>query len=133
MRYWQLIQQQNKEKRVEFCQRLLETGENFENIIFTDETMIQLAPSIRKIFHHKSEPSKFRPKLKHPVKVYVWGRISKRGATKCVIFCDIMNAALYVKFLRNGLLPFIKEKFDDNRDARFQQNNDPKYALYGNF
>ena len=72
-RYCQLIRQQNKEKRVDFCQRMLETGENFENIIFSDETMIQLAPSIRKIFHHKSEPRKFRPKPKHPVKVYVWG------------------------------------------------------------
>ena len=90
--------------------------------------MIQLAPSIRKIFHHKSEPRKFRPKPKHPVKVYVWGGISKRGATKCIIFSDIMNAALYVRILRNGLLPFIEEKFDDNRECRFQQDNDPKHT-----
>ena len=39
-----------------------------------------------------------------------------------------MNAALYVRILRNGLLPFIEEKFDDNRECRFQQDNDPKHT-----
>ena len=127
-RYCQLIRQQNKQKRVEFCERLLETGENFDNVIFTDETMIQLSPSIRRIFHHRSEARKFRPKPKHPVKVYVWGGISKYGATRCIIFTDIMNAALYVRILRVGLLPFIETTFDDNADCRFQQDNDPKHT-----
>lgn len=48
--YCQLIQEANKLKRVEFCQRVqrvLEAGENFNNIVFTDETMVQLAPSKR--------------------------------------------------------------------------------------
>lgn len=46
-RYCQLIQEANKLKRVEFCQRVLEAGETFNNIVFTDETIVQLAPSKR--------------------------------------------------------------------------------------
>ena len=90
--------------------------------------MIQLSPSIRRIFHHRSEARKFRPKPKHPVKVYVWGGISKYGVTRCIIFTDIIKAALYVRILRVGLLPFIEATFDDNADCRFQQDNDPKHT-----
>lgn len=39
-----------------------------------------------------------------------------------------MNAELYVRILRVGLLPFIEAKFDDSADFRFQQDNDPKHT-----
>jgi len=126
-RYCQLIRQVNKEKRVQFCQQLVASGENFDNIIFTDESMIQLTPSVRHIFHHKNERRKYRPKAKHPVKVYMWGGISKRGATRCIIFTETMNAEIYCKILEVGLLPFVQTVFR-NTPFRFQQDNDPKHT-----
>ena len=57
-RYCQLIRDVNKHKHVEFCQNLLASGETFHNIIFTDETMIQLVSAKRKIFHKKGDKRK---------------------------------------------------------------------------
>lgn len=126
-RYCQLIRQANKQKRLEFCQQLLSSGENFNNIIFTDESMVILAPSKRHLYHKKGEARKFRAKAKHPVKVYIWGGISKRGATSCVIFTNTMDAERYTRILQAGLLPFIASHFPDG-NFRFQQDNDPKHT-----
>lgn len=126
-RYCQLIRERNKEKRVEFCQRLLSTGENFHDVIFTDESMVQLAPSKRKVYHKRGQARKYRPKAKHPVKVYVWGGISKHGATACIIFTGIMDGERYTRILRAGLLPFVQSKFPTG-SYRFQQDNDPKHT-----
>ena len=48
-RYCQLIREANKTKRVDFCQTLLRTHESFGDVIFTDESMIQLKPAHRKV------------------------------------------------------------------------------------
>ena len=126
-RYCQLIREQNKQKRLDFCHMLLRNGDTFEDVIFTDEAMIQLKPAHRKSYHKKGQPRRFRPKPKHPVKVFVWGGISMKGATNVVIFCDIMDAQRYVDILRAGLLPFVRRKFPD-MNFRFQQDNDPKHT-----
>lgn len=106
-RYCQLIRDVNKQKRVEFCQNLLSSGETFHNIIFTDETMIQLLPAKRKIFYKKGDKQKYRPKLKHPTKVYLWAGVSKKGATQCIVFIDTMDGEQYTRILQAGLLATI--------------------------
>ena len=74
---------------------MLSTGETFQDINLTDEAMVQLKPAHRKSYHKKGEQRQFRPKPKHPIKVYVWGGISTRGATNVVIFSGIMDTHLY--------------------------------------
>lgn len=109
------------------CQRLLETGENFHNIVFVDESMVQLAPFKCKLYHKRGQPRKFRLKAKHPTKVYIWAGISKSGAKNCVIFTGIMDGERYTKILEAGLLPLVRSIFL-NGDWRFQQDNDPKHT-----
>ena len=57
-RYCQLIRETNKSKRVDFCQKLLRTHESFNDIVFTDESMIQLKPksTTRQENHGDSDP-----------------------------------------------------------------------------
>ena len=50
-----------------------------------------------------------KPRPKHPIKVHVWGGISKQGATQVCIFEGIMTAPLYCDILEKTLLPFIHE------------------------
>ena len=126
-RYCQLIREQNKLKRVEFCQLILRNRDNFSDVVFTDECMVQLVPAHRKIYHKKGEPRRFRPKPKHPVKIFVWGGISRQGATNVVIFSGIMDGERYTRILNVGLLPFARRKFPGMK-FRFQQDNDPKHT-----
>ena len=64
---------------------------------------------------------------KYPVKVHMWGGISKEGATGICIFTGIMNAEGYVTLLENALLPFLQLKFAD-KEHRFMQDNDSKHV-----
>ena len=105
-RYCQMIHQPNKLKRVEFCQQLLESGDTFDDVIFTDEAMVQLTSHVRRSYHQEGMPRRYKPKPKHLIKVYVWGGILK-GATLVVIFSQTMDAELYVNILQVGLLLFI--------------------------
>ena len=63
-------------------------------------------------------------KPKHPLKVHVWGGISRHGATKICTFDGIMDADLFCNILETTLVPFIRNNLPDHR---FMQDNDPKH------
>ena len=90
----QLIREANKQKRPEWAQQHLH--DNFDNVIWTDEASVQLETHRKRCYRKKGETPKPKPRPKHPVKVHVWGSISKYGATELVIFTGIMNAEFYV-------------------------------------
>ena len=123
--YCQLIRDANKVKRLEFAQRVLESGDTFHNVIFSDECSISLQSYRRTCFRMADEPTKRKPKPKHPLKVHVWGGISRHGATKICIFDGIMDADLFCNILQTTLVPFIRNKLPDHR---FMQDNDPKHT-----
>ena len=109
--YCQLIRDANKVKRLEFAQRVLESGDTFNNVIFSDECSISLQAYRRTCFRMANEPTKRKPKPKHPLKVHVWGGISRSGATKICIFDGIMDADLFCSILETTLVPFIVSEF----------------------
>ena len=125
-RYCQAICEANKKKRLDWCIDRISEKEMFHNVIFTDELIIQLECHRRKCFRKKKTPRKLKYKHKHPLKVHVWGEISKQGATHLVIFTGIMNATKYGDILSASLLPFINEEFLDGH--RLYQDNDPKHT-----
>lgn len=65
-------------------------------------------------------------KAKHPPKVNVWAGISRRGATKVVVFTGTLTATRYVDILEMSLVPFLNKHYTDGH--RFQQDNDPKHT-----
>ena len=108
-KYCQLIRDVNKIKRLEFAQRVLDTEDMFDNIIFSDECSISLQQFRRTCYRKVGEPPKRKPKPKHPLKLHVWAGISRHGATKICIFEGIMDADLYCNILEGTLIPFIQE------------------------
>ena len=124
-RYCQLIRDANKIKRLEYAQRVLESGDTFHNVIFSDECSISLAHYRRTCYRKFDEPTKRKPKPKHPLKVHVWAGISRHGATEICIFDGIMDADLFCNILETTLVPFIRERLPDHR---FMQDNDPKHT-----
>ena len=124
--YCQLIRQPNKEKRLEWARKYIH--DDFENVIWTDETSVQIETHKRLCYRKEGEPPRPKPRPKHPTKVHVWAGISKIGATPVCIFEGTMNAQLYCKILEKTLVPFIQVKFPPPRVHRFMQDNDPKHT-----
>ena len=123
-RYCQLIREANKHKRLEWCIQCVLDKEEFDDVIFSDESTVALERHGRITFRRWNKPRKLKSRAKHPVKIHIWGAISKQGASRIVLFSGIMNAPRYTIILKRGLLPLLK-KFPVAH--RFQQDNDPKH------
>lgn len=69
--YCQLISEKNRKERLEFCLRMLATDEKFENVIFSDETKIQMESSTLRSARKSTDKryQRLRPKPKHPYSV----------------------------------------------------------------
>ena len=117
--YCQLIRQQNKTKRLDWARTYLH--DTFDDVIWTDETTVQLETHKRYCYRKIGE----RPL---PKPVHVWAGISKKGPTAVCIFEGIMDASLYCEILEKTLVPFIREKFPNPTSHRFMQDNDPKHT-----
>jgi len=83
-----------------YCAAQMFIKEQFNDMIFTDESSIQLETHRKKCCRCKKEPRKLKPRPKHPPKVHVLARISKRGATMMVIFTGTMTAIRYTLIKR---------------------------------
>lgn len=114
MKYGQLISHKNVKHRQNWCIEQLICREKFENVIFVDESTVEMCSAGRLFFHQNGSnldrlPGK-APKPKHALKVNVWGGISYRGRTDVCIFTGIMDSEIYQQILEDNLIPFAKAK-----------------------
>ena len=113
--YCQLIRDANKVKRLEYAQHIMESGETFHNVIFSYECSISIMQYRCTCYRRVDEPTKQKPKPKHPLKVHVWAGISRHSATNICIFDGIMDADLFCNILETTLVAFIREKLPEHR------------------
>ena len=122
--YCQLIRPANRVKRLEWAKE--NVGAIFENVIWSDETTVQMESHRRFHCYKKGCKPRYKPRPKHPTKVHVWAGISVRGATGVCIFDGIMDAPMYTRILETHLIPFIRDVYPLGH--RFMQDNDPKHT-----
>ena len=68
-RYCQLVRDQNKIKRLPFCLKAFTEKDKFKNVIFMDETSVQMEQHARVCFHKDGTRPKRKGRPKHPLKV----------------------------------------------------------------
>lgn len=73
--YGQMVREPNKVKRVEFCERLIATNEDFSDVIFSDECSVQLNQNKACSYRLKEAHSTVLPKPKHALKIHVWAAV----------------------------------------------------------
>ena len=120
-RYCQMIRDTNKVKRVDFCNDLISNDDKFEDAIFSDECSIQLHDNKTVAYRKKDSwaPPKCRPK--HPLKIHLWGAISKKGPSEPVTFEGIMDAEFYTEnILKDTLLPFVRSGFPEGHHVLYK-------------
>ena len=122
--YCQLIRAANRIKRLEWARQ--NTGATFEDVIWSDETSVQMESHRRFHCYKKGGKPRYKPRPKHPTKVHVWAGISSRGPTGVCIFEGIMDAPMYTRILERYLIPFIRDVYPTGH--RFMQDNDPKHT-----
>ena len=125
-RYCQMVREPNKLKRLDFANKCLAENETFDDVIWTDETSVQLECHRRHCFRKRNQKPRLKPRPKHHIKVHVWAGISKRGATQVCIFEGKMDAPFYVQILSRYLVPFIQAEFPSTHCL--MQYNDPKHT-----
>ena len=99
--YCQLIRVANKVKRLEYAQQILDSGDKFHNVAFSDECSVSLEQYRRTCYRKVDEPLKRTSKPKHPLKLHVWAEISGKGATKVCIFDGKMDLELHCRILES--------------------------------
>ena len=68
-RYCQFVREPNKIKRLFFCLNALAVNDAFEDVIFTDETSVQIEQYARFCFRKEGTQGKRKGRPKHPLKV----------------------------------------------------------------
>lgn len=125
-RYCQMIRSANVVKRLDWALANSYEQDKFDDIVFSDETSVQLENHRRTCSYKVGRKPRYKPKPKHPIKLHVWAGISARGRTSCCIFEGKMDARLFTSIVESSLLPFTSEVYPDG--YRFVQDNDPKHA-----
>ncbi|PIO59665.1 hypothetical protein TELCIR_18868 [Teladorsagia circumcincta] len=108
-KYCHIIRDTNKEKRLQFCTRMIENHEDFSQCIFTDETTVQVGCATKHCFVKQNDYfARLRSRAKHPAKIHLWGGISMRGPTELAMFAGEirMDSQKYCEIIERCYMPF---------------------------
>ena len=78
----------NKMIRLEWARMMLATKENFDDVIFTDESTFEVEYHSTKCYRRIGQPRILKSWPKHLDKIHACGGISKKGATSLILFKD---------------------------------------------
>ena len=73
-----MISDTNKQKRLEFAKICWENHDDLDNVIWTDESSVQLKRHCQTMRVKIGRETNFKPVAKHALNVHVWAGISRR-------------------------------------------------------
>jgi len=122
------IKEVNKVKRLKYCQEEVEN--DFDWIIFSDESYFWLNADSRYLWLRKDDPIPLDCAKDRAKKIMVWGGIAKNGyKTKLEVCEGMMNCKKYKKMIKTYKREW-KRRFGIY--LRFQQDGAPAHTMKGN-
>ncbi|GMS97350.1 hypothetical protein PENTCL1PPCAC_19525, partial [Pristionchus entomophagus] len=113
VRYGHSVRIVNQLIRLIYCQKKLESGEQFFSHVFTDESYVQLGKNSRTCFV-RNRMDAVHPAPKHVPKMLIWGGISVLGPTSIKILRgkdSIVDSDKYQTILHDNYLYWSRERF----------------------
>ena len=96
----------DKVARVKWCKK--HQGDNFSNMIFTDEKPFELYKRRRLSYTKHGRERKKKVTVKYPPKIQCWGGVSRKGKTQLVFWMGRPKSKDYCDTLERALLPSIR-------------------------
>jgi transposase len=100
---------EQREKRFQYVLNC--EGEDWEDIIFTDESMFEVENGHGMYYKHRHSPQKEHPTKQYPPKVMVWAGIWTTGRTKLHIVEGKMDSEEYCNILYHHLIENDEDEF----------------------
>ncbi|KAI3353248.1 hypothetical protein L3Q82_019780, partial [Scortum barcoo] len=133
-----LLKPVHVQARLKFAREHLDDPEeDWENVIWSDETKIELfgKNSTCRVWRRKNaelHPKNTIPTVKHGGgNIMLWGCFSAKGPGRLIRVKERMNGAMYREILSENLLPSARA-LKMKRGWVFQHDNDPKHTALGN-
>ncbi len=124
------INKTNRKKRLAWAKERKEWVNEWENIIWSDESKFELFREDGKRWVWKRPDERYNIECLNPtVKsgqqgVMIWGYFTKNNLGPLVRLKGRVTAAIYVDVLENNLLPFI-DSLNNQKNYIFQKDNAP--------
>ncbi|KAJ4929858.1 hypothetical protein JOQ06_018879 [Pogonophryne albipinna] len=129
-----LLKPVHVQARLKFAREHLDDPEeDWENVIWSDETKIELfgKNSTRRVWRRKNaelHPKNTIPTVKHGGgNIMLWGCFSAKGPGRLIRVKERMNGAMYREILSDNFLPSARA-LKMKRGWVFQHDNDPKHT-----
>lgn len=128
------LDDERKEKRLLFAEKMVEEDQDWNSVIFTDECSFWVNRSSPDR-QWTSDARTLEGYEAHGCKIHVWGAISARGALPLHIFKQNLKGDYYIEILEQNLSE-MEELYPDG--FTFQQDNGPphlpaRYFIQDNF
>ena len=120
----------NKMKRLSWAKRRKDWVNEWENIIWSDESRFEVFRGNGKRYVWRNTQEKYNPKCLIPTfksgqeSVMVWACFTKNKLGPIVRLEGRITARIYIELLESYLLPFINS-LENNNDYIFQEDNAP--------
>lgn len=126
-----LISEKNRKKRLGWCNFRKFWNEEWNKIIFSDESRFEIFQNDSNDWVWRKPEQKYNieclnPTVKKSDGIMVWGCFTKNKMGPLILIDGTLNAEKYIKILGQYLIPFINElKNNNNEEFIFQEDNAP--------